>query len=239
MAALPAHFRSETTITGILAPDLHTLNTVLGAAIEEQAVSSLNGMRTIWDPDGSYALFRFVRQPQTFPDVVLRKSESVDAPILGIELKGWYVLAKEGVPTFRYKATPNACTDADLLVVVPWALSQVISGRPMIFSPHIVSARFAALHRNHHWQYVRRVKGDPGIETPLGARPYIGRGKTHDAPVDDQGNNFGRIARSGLLTTFIQETKQHLLSGVAVQRWLQFFQDVAAPPEDSPSGDDD
>lgn len=235
MRSLPAHFRSETTITGILAPDLHTLNTVLGAAIEEQTVASLNGMRTTWDPDGSYALYRFVRQPQTFPDVVLRRTESTDDPILGIELKGWYVLAKEGVPTFRYTATATACAVADLLVVVPWALSQVISGRPMVFPPHIVAARYAAIYRNYHWQHVRRAQSDPKIASPLGARPYIGRGQTDDKPASDSGGNFGRIARAGLLDDFIKETKAYLLAGVTVERWLSFFKLVASAPEDGPS----
>jgi hypothetical protein len=49
---------------------------------------------------------------------------------MGIELKGWYVLAKEKEPSFRYKVTLTVCAPADLLVVVPWALSNVISGRP-------------------------------------------------------------------------------------------------------------
>ena len=40
---------------------------------------------------------------------------------MGIELKGWYVLAKEKEPSFRYKVTPAVCAPADLLVVVPWA----------------------------------------------------------------------------------------------------------------------
>ena len=46
----------------------------------------------------------FIRRSQSFPDVrlVRRTLESVDV-IMGIELKGWYVLSKEKVPSFRYQ----------------------------------------------------------------------------------------------------------------------------------------
>ncbi|MBI4569128.1 MAG: hypothetical protein HY719_12100 [Planctomycetes bacterium] len=36
--SLPIYFRTETVISGVMATDLHTLNTVLGATIEEQVV---------------------------------------------------------------------------------------------------------------------------------------------------------------------------------------------------------
>lgn len=39
VAALPPYFKTEVFISGILATDLHTLNTVLGAAIEDQVVA--------------------------------------------------------------------------------------------------------------------------------------------------------------------------------------------------------
>jgi hypothetical protein len=45
IASLPAFFRTETKITGILATDLHKL-TVLDATIEEQVVRTLNLIRT-------------------------------------------------------------------------------------------------------------------------------------------------------------------------------------------------
>ena len=72
LAAVPTQFATEIFISGVLATDLHTLNSALGAAIEEQVVATLNAMRATWDPDDDYALFSFVRQPQTFPDVLLR-----------------------------------------------------------------------------------------------------------------------------------------------------------------------
>ena len=118
VSALHLYFRTETYISGILATDLHTLNTVLGATIEDQAVSALNAMRPMWDPDDKYKLHSFVRQPQTFPDVLFQGADRV--PILGIELKGWYLLAKEGEPSYRYKATPAACAiPAPMIPVAP------------------------------------------------------------------------------------------------------------------------
>ncbi len=42
ISSLPVYFRTETHIAGVMATDLHTLNTVLGATIEEQVVRSLH-----------------------------------------------------------------------------------------------------------------------------------------------------------------------------------------------------
>lgn len=84
--ALPSHFRTQTSIEGVLATDIFTLNAVLGAMIEEQVVATLNELRPLWDPDEKYQAFSFVRQPQTFPDVLLRKRVNGTETLLGIEL---------------------------------------------------------------------------------------------------------------------------------------------------------
>lgn len=106
LQALPSLFKSDLMISEVRATDLHAFNTSLGATIEEQVVAGLNAIRdATWDKDGRYADLRFARQSQTFPDVVLRKAappQELVTPVMGIELKGWYVLAKEGVPSFRY-----------------------------------------------------------------------------------------------------------------------------------------
>jgi hypothetical protein len=143
---LPSNFESELEISGVLAPDLFAFNSSLAATVEEQVVAAFNRLRRLWDPDSDYALYAFERQPQTFPDVVLKASAPDVQPriIMGIELKGWYVLAKEKEPSFRDKVTPTVCAPADLLVVVPWALSNVISGRPRVFDPYVIGAREAA-----------------------------------------------------------------------------------------------
>ncbi len=119
--SVPAHFESPTVIEGLVATDLQTLNQMLGATIEAQVVSTLNRMRTAWDPEEQYIRYSFYRQAQVFPDVLLKADRNGSEILMGIELKGWYLLAKEQMPNFRFQVTPDACAPADLLVVVPWA----------------------------------------------------------------------------------------------------------------------
>ena len=68
---LPGFFEFGTHFEGIDATDLFSLNSVLGASIEGQVVRTLNKMRNEWDPDEQWTGYRFVRQSQTFPDVLL------------------------------------------------------------------------------------------------------------------------------------------------------------------------
>ena len=223
IASLPLYFRTETHIAGIVATDLHTLNTVLGATIEEQVVRTLNQARNTWDPDDQYALYGFVRQAQTFPDVLLRHSSENDV-LLGIELKGWYLLAKEREPSLRFQVTEAACADQDLIVVVPWALSNVISGSPVVFDPFVESAKEAARHRNHHWQQVRKTSLDAGIQIPRDVSPYPRKSdQILDKPKADAGGNFGRLARTGLMDDYIQRLNDLLLCGIKTTYWQDFL----------------
>ena len=108
--ALPEEFRTSLRISDFRATDIFTLNSALGASIEDAVVNGLNSLREVWDPDGQYALYRFERQAQAFPDVrLVTEAPDEEAIIMGIELKGWFALSKEGEPTFRYTVTPNAC----------------------------------------------------------------------------------------------------------------------------------
>lgn len=223
IATLPVYFRTETHISGIMATDLHTLNAVLGATIEEQVVRTLNLVRTTWDPDGRYALHSFVRQPQTFPDVRLRKS-SGDQTLMGIELKGWYLLAKEAEPSLRFQTTAAACAKQDLIVVVPWALGSVISGSPLLFEPFVESARYAAQYRNYHWQHVRQTAHDTHIEVPTGVSPYPSKSdQISDRPRYDGGNNFGRLARTGMMDDYMAKLNEVPLCGIKTVFWRQFL----------------
>lgn len=220
--ALPAHFTTETYISGINAPDLYTLNAVLGAAIEDQVVYTLNAIRHVWDPENEYALYRFVRQPQTFPDVLLRSPAG--EVIMGVELKGWYILAKEGEPSFRYQVTPGACAEQDLVVVVPWVLAHVISGKPVVYEPYVAPARFAAAFRNHHWQHLRRTVLDTEINSPSDVGPYpVKSDQIVDVPASDRGGNFGRFARTGIMDTYLNEIRSRMLAGIQIEHWLQFL----------------
>ena len=157
-----------------------------------QVVSTLNRIRDVWDPDDEWPLYRFDRQAQTFPDVLLRRQlDSGDFDVaLGIELKGWYVLSKEAVPSFRYTVTPAACTEWDLLTVVPWFLSNVLSGVPRVDSPGLWSARYAAEYRNYWWQHSRDTKQSRAIESPAVDAPYRQRSNTSDRPAYDGGQQL-------------------------------------------------
>ena len=223
IASLPIYFRTETHISGIMATDLHTLNTVLGATIEEQVVRTLNLIRNTWDPDEKYALYSFVRQAQTFPDVILRGTSDGEI-LLGIELKGWYLLAKEAEPSLRFQATVAACTEQDLIVVVPWALGNVISGSPVLFEPFVESAKFAAAYRNHHWQHIRKTKQETGIEIPDGVTPYPAKSdQILDKPVADGGGNFGRLARTGMMDDYMKKLGDVQLCGIKTDYWREFL----------------
>lgn len=223
IACLPIYFRTETHISGIMATDLHTLNTVLGATIEEQVVRTLNLTRSTWDPDEKYALYSFVRQAQTFPDVLLRKTSSGEI-LMGIELKGWYLLAKEAEPSLRFQATAAACAKQDLIVVVPWVLGNVISGSPILFEPFIESAKFAAVYRNYHWQHIRKTNQLTDIENPDGIEPYPSKSdQILDKPASDGGGNFGRLARTGIMDAYMKKLDDVQLCGIKTMYWRDFL----------------
>jgi hypothetical protein len=130
-------------------------------------------MRSEWDPDEQWNGYRFVRQSQTFPDVLLARpgADAIDVA-MGIELKGWYLLSKEGVGSFRFQVTPAACSVFDLIMIVPWRLSNVMSGTAVAGEPWIAPAKYAAELRNYWWQHVRRTAGPRGIIAPAGVQPY-------------------------------------------------------------------
>ncbi|MGH7964313.1 MAG: hypothetical protein ACRERD_21265 [Candidatus Binatia bacterium] len=223
LATLPVYFRTETSISGVMATDLHPLNTVLGATIEEQVVRTLNLVRTTWDPEGRYALYSFVRQPQTFPDVRLRKVAG-DETLMGLELKGWYLLAKEAEPSLRFQTTAAACARQDLVVVVPWVLSNVISGSPLLFEPFIESAKYAAEYRNYHWQHVRRTVQSTHIDIPSGVQPYPSKSdQISDKPRYDAGGNFGRLARTGIIDVYMAKLNDVPLCGIKAIFWREFL----------------
>lgn len=223
IASLPVYFRTETHISGIMATDLHTLNTVLGATIEQQVVRTLNLTRNTWDPDGRYALYSFVRQAQTFPDVLLRRTAGDDI-LMGIELKGWYLLAKEAEPSLRFQVTESACAPPDLIVVVPWVLTNVISGSPVLFEPFLEVAKFAASYRNYHWKHVRQTRMEAEVDVPEGIRPYPRKSdQILDRPRADGGGNFGRLARTGMMDAYMQKLGDVQLCGIGSRYWRDFL----------------
>jgi len=224
--SLPSRFESSLRISDVLATDLFAFNSALSATIEEQVVASLNKLRLVWDPDEKYALYDFERRPQTFPDVILKASSLDIDPqiILGIELKGWYVLAKEQEPSFRYKVTPAVCADADLLVVVPWALSDVVSGTPKVFSPFVTSAKYAAEYKNWYWQHQIEGTSDKTIVLSAVSQHYPAKSDAiSDTPVKDGGGNFGRLARTKMLDEYKTELFGERLAGIPLSSWQRFL----------------
>lgn len=223
--SLPSRFESSLLISGVLATDLFAFNASLSATIEEQVVSALNDLRSVWDPNQKYALYDFERRPQTFPDVVLKASSSNISPqiILGIELKGWYVLAKEKEPSFRYKVTPAVCADADLLVVVPWALSEVVSGTPKVYAPFVIGAKYAAEYKNWYWEHVRTSSNTKVVLSTVKQNYPTKSDMISDKPASDSGGNFGRLARTGLLDNYISELFNERLVGISLAAWQRFL----------------
>lgn len=231
ISALPAYFRTATRIEGLDAADLFSLNSVLGGTIEVQVVETLNHVRAVWDPANRLPRHRFVRSSQTFPDVRLIAQNgdgSVDVA-LGIELKGWYLLAREREPSFRYTVTPKACAPQDLLVVVPWHLRNVLSGEPVVYAPYVEQARYVAEYRNWWWTTVRETSDTPeqsGIRcpaNPVGPYPEPKTAIT-DRAVKDGGRNFGRIARlAGLMDAWTAAMREQSISGIPAEHWISFF----------------
>lgn len=114
--ALPAlvdYFEFDQEIGGIRATDLFSLNSLMGATIEDQVVNTLNKHRNTWD-DGHWGEYTFVRSAQAFPDVrLVHRSNSEDIK-LGIELKSWFLLSKEGEPSMRFVPHPDACAALEI-----------------------------------------------------------------------------------------------------------------------------
>jgi hypothetical protein len=227
--ALPGRFLSPLVIEGVPATDLFTMNTPLGAAIEASVVDSLNALRQLWDPKGAYASYTFVRQAQTFPDVLLKSTDpqATVSVLLGIELKGWFAIAKEGEPSFRYYASGGVCADADLLVVVPWIFDSVISGKPKLLQPIITEARFASEMRNYHWEFLRAAKSEVAQRgVTLASHSGFYPMKAHhysDRAVNDGGGNFGRIARCGVMNNEVEAILKEPALGIPLFAWQRFL----------------
>lgn len=224
--ALPMHFTSPINIEGLEATDLFSINTLLGGAIEAQAVMLLNSMRGIWDPSGKWADKEFRRYPESFPDVRLVGIDEDDDPLIGIELKGWYLLSKEGEPSLRYRASADAMTVWDLLCCVPWGLSNVLSGKPVAYAPYIEQAKYAADMRTYYWNHRRGDSSNRNCRiTHPETTPYPRPGSAYiDVPAQDGGGNFGRIARvSGLMKEWVEESLETRLAGIEARYWASFF----------------
>lgn len=227
LMALPGEFKFDHSVSGVAATDLFSLNTFLGAGIELEVVRTLNALRSIWDPESNWSTYRFERSSQAFPDVrLVDQASSSDLPIaLGIELKGWWMLSKEGVPSLRYTVAPEACAPHDLVCVVPWYLSSAVSGRAEVAEPWVESARFAAEWRDFWWMNIRRSESDPSLEYPEKVAPYPTKSDHVSVePKSDSGKNFGRLPRCRpLMDKFIETTMSVPILGISTEAWVHFL----------------
>ncbi|NJN33208.1 MAG: hypothetical protein HC817_02115 [Saprospiraceae bacterium] len=228
LEAMPNYFKSEILIKGINVTDIYSVGNLFSAVIEAQIVNTLNKLRHIWDLDNNCSSYAFVRQSQTFPDILFVNIQNNRDVIFGIELKAWYVFSKESEPSFKYTITPDACAKPDLLVVVPWFLSEVISGSPNLMFPFIELGKYAAEYRNYYWIKSRETsstRSNSIISPPQGFRhPYPqSKVEASDKAENDKGNNFGRIARAGLLDNYLEKIKRIDYLGIRVSHWMRFF----------------
>ena len=240
LEALPNYFKSEIIIKGINVTDIYAVGSLFSAVIEAQIVDMLNKLRNIWDEDNKYSNYIFIRQSQTFPDILFVNIQNNSDVLFGIELKAWYVFSKESEPSFRYTVDPDACAKPDLLVVIPWFLSEVISGSPSLMLPYIELGKYAAEYRNHYWTKSRETsdRSTSIIRPPVEFRhPYPqSKVEASDKAEGDKGNNFGRIARAGLLDDYLSKIKMIDYLGIRVAHWMKFFK---AMSENKTSGEID
>lgn len=238
LTALPQYFKTTTNVNSIDATDIFGFNTVLGSAIETSVVETLNNLRTVWDPTNQYPTYSFKRYSQSFPDVRLEDSDpaSLTPILMGIEVKGWFVLSKEAEPSFRYVVTPAACNLQDLILIVPWKFDNVISGAPVLLPVFIEQARYAAEARNYYWTWDRRgASGQPDDLVILSQHTTAYPSKSDlcsDKAVKDGGGNFGRVARTSLMDDFVKKTMETKAAGIPIEHWINFlkvFTDGASP----------
>ena len=235
--SLPNYFETELVIKGINVTEIFSVGGAFSSVVETQVVGILNSLRNLWDPDNEYSRYAFIRQAQTFPDVLLQNVQDEKEVLFGLELKSWYVLSKEGEPSFRYQITPEACADADLIVIVPWILSDVISGMPRLLRPYTELARYAAEYRNYYWQKSRIEQGKNfSIRRPpeSNRHPYpSSKQEASDEAEDDKGGNFGRIARAGILDEYIASIKAQDYLGIKILHWIAFFKAISETRTDA------
>ncbi len=226
LQALPGEFDFPHVVGGVNATDLFSLNSFLGSGIELEVVRTLNGLRTIWDPQSQWSNYRFERSAQAFPDVrLVNRGTDGDPVALGIELKGWWMLAKEGVPSLRYYVAAAACTDWDLVCCVPWHLSSAVSGKAVVAEPWVESAKYAALWRDYWWTNVRETSGDHSLTQPTDPKPYPTKTDSVNVSAnEDAGGNFGRLPRCRpLMDEFVESTMRVPILGIETRAWVNFL----------------
>lgn len=202
----------------------------MGATIEDQVVSTLNRHRETWD-DGQWSEYTFQRSAQAFPDVrLVHRSDPEDIKI-GIELKSWFLLSKEGVPSMRFVPHPSACAPLDMVCVIPWYLSNAVCGVPMVAVPWIQQAKFATEWSMYFWKYLRQTDRPQSLEErsfrEIGTcTPYPKKSDSISLhPQNDSGGNYGRLPRyHPIMDEFCTHALQTQILGIPAEDWRYFLQ---------------
>ena len=231
--ALPAvvdYFEFDQVIGGIRATDLFSLNSLMGATIEDQVVSTLNRHRSTWD-NGLWGEYTFIRSAQAFPDVRLTHRSNPEDIKLGIELKSWFLLSKEGEPSMRFVPHPDACAPLDMVCVVPWYLSNAVCGNPKIAQPWVQQAKYAAEWSIFFWRYLRESKSalslpERGFKKIPPCKPYPRKSDQISLhPLDDSGKNYGRLPRyHPIMDKFCESALDTEILGIKAENWRYFLQ---------------
>lgn len=73
-------------------------------------------------------------------------------------------------------------------MVVPWHLSNVLAGDPIVYAPYVESARYAADMRNRYWSVLRRENDEKMAQRAIssGKKPKTFADDYYDikSPVD-------------------------------------------------------
>jgi hypothetical protein len=120
--------------------------------------------------------------------------------------------------------------------VIPWLLSEVISGTPKLLTPYKELARYAAEYRNYYWQKSRIENNEnPNIHRPPQESRYPypdSKREASDEAEEDKGGNFGRVARSGIIDSYTVSIKSQDYLGVKIAHWIQFFKAISETSTD-------
>ena len=179
---------------------------MLGATLEVQVVETLNRIRDVWDPNDNWPLYRFDRQAQTFPDVLLRRQTAQGFDVaLGIELKGWYVLSKREraqLPVLRLPRRLHQMGPTRRHTLAP--LQRAVRNSPRRRARAVVSPTHRRIPQLVVGTQAQEPNRDPTIRPADNPQPYQQRSNTSDGPAPgaDRGGNFGRIARIGIMDTW-------------------------------------
>ena len=128
--------------------------------------------------------------------------------------------ARADLPLHR---DPRRLHPWDLLAVVPWVLSNVLAGSPVLMRPFVQPARYCAEKRNHYWRYERATRNDTGIATPDDIHPYPAKSD----PISDRPNSVLQQLRTSRSLRRHGRLHSDLLAepvrGVPVSSWIDFF----------------